>query len=128
MPPDSTRSTLREHFFEQVLPVDPEGGVVGAGVDAARLFLFAQAVVEVADAGVAAGGEFLRDRVLPGDRVHGDVAVGAVFGALAAADAVVVDDDGLAGLAVDGVDGAAHEALGVVAGSAGGGDEVLVEA
>src|SRR5262249_47404793 len=59
---------------------------------------------------------------------HADVAVGAVGFAQAATDAVAFDFDFGAFAAVNGVNGAADEAVGVFATAAGAGDEKLAEA
>ena len=119
---------LTEHAgAEELCAIDAVGGVMGAGVDATGIAAFFDAVVEIADGGLAALLELAGHRILDFDGMKGDVAVGAVLGAFAAADAVILDDDGEAAGAVDGVDGAADEAFGITTTAATGGDEEFIE-
>ena len=112
------------HDLKQVLATHPEGRVVGAGVDAAGIVFGPDQI-----AAQIAGGRHPSLRLL----VHRDVAVGTVRGAEPAADAVVLNHD-LDGagmifprLAVNRIDGTTDEAVGVEAGAAGAGHEIILE-
>lgn len=109
--------------LQQFRPAHAEGGVVGAGEDATDFFAGCDDVV----AEVAHGGPAAEDGAVV-FLVHVDVAVGAVGRTEAAADAVAFDQDLFAiRLAVNGIDRAADQAVGVGATAAGGGDEPLVK-
>src|SRR5687768_7572004 len=95
--------------LEQLRPAHPERGVVGTSKDAAHFFLGADDVV----AEIAHGSPAAEDRAVV-LLVHVDVAVGAVGRTETAADAVAFDLNLLAvRLAVDGIDRAADQAVGV---------------
>ena len=104
---------------------------VGAGIDAADIF--AGVGADHADAQIAGGGGPAFAVVIFGiqhvPRVgpHADVAVGAVLLAQAAADAVVFDFDFVPFAAVNGIDRAADQAVGIFARAAGAGDQVFAE-
>src|SRR5260370_36210862 len=94
------------------------GGVVGAGVDATGL------PVE-ADAQVAHGCFLLHDRDLFAglwvgppflERMHVDIAIRTILGALATADAPVLDDDLPRVAPANRADGAADHAVGIETG------------
>ena len=94
---------------------------MGAGVDATRVVSRADEI-----AAQVAGRRHAPAAVgAAADLVHRDVAVGAIRRAESAADAVILDDDldgagvVLPCAAVDGIDRAADEAVGIEAGAAG---------
>src|SRR5262249_42067236 len=85
------------HHVDQLLAARAVGGVVRAGVDAARLAVQLAALVArrrlLLDHRHHAARLLVLDLLLGRERVHVDVAVRTVLGALAAADAPVLDDD-----------------------------------
>src|SRR5262249_3315728 len=109
-------------------------GVVGTGVDTTGNGRWAEVVTQVArrrpladdrDSAVPVPG--VRGGLAGGGRGHVDVAARAILGALAAADAPVLDHDLQVGAAADRAHRAAHHAVGVQARPAGARDQVLVE-
>src|SRR5262249_36909744 len=74
-----------------------------------------------------AAGQWI-DRLLVGDKaVHVDIAVGAIDGALTAANAPIFDDNFLAANSANGADRTTDEAIRVKTRPAGAGHEIFVE-
>src|SRR5262245_57943723 len=116
---------VRLQLLPQLIPRHAEGGVVRAGEDAAYLAPVGGANDRGAE--VAGGGGVLQG-VAFGERMHVNVAVGAVGRAQAAADAVALDLDLLAlAVAVDRIDRAAHQAVRIGARTATAGHQPLVD-
>ena len=109
---------------EEGLRLHANGGIVRAGAHAVGLGEFG---AQIADHGFGA-----RLRLLLAVRIghlhHVDVAVGAIGGAVAAADAPVLDHDIQRVLAADGAHRAARHAQRVHAGAATGGHQEILEA
>src|SRR5437867_576315 len=116
------------HQLQQLAAFHTVSGVVRAGVDAAGLAVHG-------DAQVAHGRLLLLHRhhapgavvTLLHELVHVDIAVGAILGAVATADAPILDDDLARVPAVDGIDRAADHAVRIEARPARAGDQELVE-
>src|SRR5713226_4567667 len=105
-------------------------GVVGTGVDATWFF---QVRAEIARSSLLLDGRFLAAGALRivnhhFERMQIDVAVGAILGAEAAADAPIFDDDFERIPPSNRTDGAADHAERVAALAATRGDEILIEA
>ena len=118
--------------MEELVAGHAVGGFVGASGDAAGVWGMAVAfgIAEVASGGFlgmgGGGGEGMGMGGLVGH--HEDAPVGAIIGAEPATDAVIFDDDLEVFATVDGIDGATDEAMGIGAGAAVGGDELVIEA
>ena len=120
--------------LEELVAGHAVGGFVGASGDAAGVWGMAVAfgIAEVASGGFlgmgGGGGEGVGMGMGGLVGHHEDAPVGAIIGAEPATDAMIFDDDLEVFAAVDGVDWATDEAMGIGAGAAGGGHEIVIEA
>ena len=103
-------------------------GVVGACADATGFAFFFDAIIQIAHHRTAALLFLMRHRIDHGDRVHGDVSVRTVFGALSTTDAMVFDEDRQSAFAMDRVHRTSGKTFRISATSTGSGDEVVVVA